>query len=83
MLATAGTMRLEYTVRPDGTVTDIKDLDAEVHYYSAGRVMPNACMNALRQWTYRLYLVNGQPTAMRVTIQFKFVPRRQTEITYP
>jgi TonB family protein len=79
--AAQGTVRLDFTVQPDGTVADIKDIDSNpnvVHKYLA-----IAATNSLRQWTYNPYMVDGKPTAMRVTIEFNFTPPGHADITYP
>jgi len=74
-------VRLEFTVKADGTVTDIKSVDAGTGVISG--YLQKACTKALSRWTYNPYLVKGEPTAMRATVQFKFSYPGGLEITYP
>jgi hypothetical protein len=71
-----GQARLQFTVRADGTVSDISDLDnipAPAQGTSSCRKdFVNVSMGAVGLWKYKPYLVNGQPTAMRTTVQIVF-----------
>jgi TonB family protein len=74
------TVRLEFTVLPDGTVTDIKTLDlSPVNTFT--KALEDDTRKGLTRWTYNPYLVNGRPTAMRVTILFKY--HQDLDISYP
>lgn len=74
------TVRLRFTVTPDGTVTDIESAVRSVG--TTQLFLKIAAIKALRQWTYNPYRVNGTPTAMRVVIEFHF-HGRQWDATYP
>jgi outer membrane biosynthesis protein TonB len=73
-----GMVRLQFTVRADGTVSDISDLDNHQQpaqaYGCYDKVLVDSSTEALSLWKYKPYLVGGQPTAMRTTVQFKFDP---------
>lgn len=79
-MASRGTVKLNFTVSPEGTVTDIAPSAPSVGVVK--KALENAATNALRQWTYNPFLVNGKPAAMRVTIEFHFNVR-QWDATYP
>ena len=55
------TIRVEFTVLPNGVVTDVKELSQQGHCKLKD-------IAHLDQWTFDPYRVNGIPTAMRVTM---------------
>lgn len=60
-----GVVTLEVQIGTDGTVHNITVIDGEAQ-------LAEAAVQAVRQWRYRPYLVNGRPVEMetRVTIRF-------------
>jgi len=62
---------LRISVNEDGVVQD-----AEV--VGVDGALANAALNAVKQWRYRPYLVNGKPAAMRTTatILFQLPPKK-------
>lgn len=72
--AARGSVKLTFTVTPDGTVTDVASGGKSVGVVQ--KALENASIKALRQWTYRPYMVDGKPTAMRVGIVFHFQVRQ-------
>jgi hypothetical protein len=66
-LHTKTVVRVEFTVLPNGSVTDVKEL-------SHTGPLPYAHFGSLSQWTYNPYLINGRPTAMRATMLFECSP---------
>ena len=67
-----GDVRLTAVVRPDGTVDriDIVDsLDAELG-------LDEAAVEAAGQWRFEPGKVDGEPVAVRVTLEFRFALRR-------
>ena len=64
-----GILRLKFTVLPDGTVTDIVDIDHNPEgTINNGALLPRA-KNAMGTWKYRPYLKDGHPVAMRTTVE--------------
>ncbi len=59
-----GTVKLEFTVAADGSVTDVTS--------TGPPVISKAAEDAVGQWKFKPYLVNGQPTAMRTTTELQF-----------
>jgi hypothetical protein len=57
-------VRVEFTVAPDGSVMDIKELSHTGPYVYAH-------FDTLQKWTYNPYTINGQATSMRVTMLFE------------
>lgn len=80
--AKRGTIQLEFTVQPDGTVTDIKDLHPAADAGPIMKYLYNAAFDSLSKWTYDPYRVNSLPAPMRVRIQFKFDYPNTPSITY-
>jgi TonB family protein len=78
--AARGTVKLRFTVTPAGTVTDIRRTVPSVGVVQ--KALESAATKCLSQWTYNPYLVKGNPTAMRVVIEFHFQVRRW-DATYP
>jgi protein TonB len=62
----AGDVQLQATVGKDGAVTQIKVLNGD-------EVLAHAATDAVRQWKYKPYVLNGQPTEFEtpVTVNFK------------
>jgi hypothetical protein len=54
----------EFTVKPDGTVADVKVLS------SKGPKTRNP-LDSIDKWTYKPYMANGTPTAVRITVDVK------------
>ncbi len=67
---------LEFTVTPAGDVTDITVLSSQpmISMQDNPDIFGHAASDAVRQWKYNPYLVNGQPAAMRTTTTIKFEP---------
>jgi hypothetical protein len=67
-------VRLAFTVRADGTTTDIVDVDPASHLSGSaaanGLVSPS--IDAVKSWRYKPYSVSGKLTAFRTTVQFKW-----------
>jgi hypothetical protein len=80
--AKRGTIQLEFTVQPDGTVADIKDLHPAADANAVLNYLYNAAFDSLSKWTYDPYRVNSLPAPMRVRIQFKFDYPKAPTITY-
>jgi protein TonB len=61
-----GAVRLMATVSTTGNVTDLKAISGEA-------LLTQAAMDAVKQWKYKPYLLNGDPVEMKteVTINFK------------
>ncbi len=54
----------EFTVKSNGTVTDVKVLS------SKGPKIRSP-VDSIGKWTYKPYIVNGTPPAMRITVDVK------------
>jgi TonB family protein len=64
-----GTVKLLATVSKDGAITGIKVLSGE-------SVLAKSAVDAVRQWKYRPYLLNGEPVEIETQITVKFtLPR--------
>lgn len=61
-----GAVELLATIGKDGSVTNLKQISGDP---SLGR----AAMDAVRQWKYRPYLLNGEPLEIQtqITVNFK------------
>jgi len=61
-----GTVKLTATVSTTGNVTDVKAISGEA-------LLTQAAMDAVKQWKYKPYLLNGDPVEIKteVTINFK------------
>ena len=55
------------TVGPDGTVQNLEPL-------SGPEVLRAAALQAVHQWTYRPYLLNGNPVTVQTTVTVNFQP---------
>jgi TonB family protein len=65
----SGTVALQATIGSDGHVAALRIISgpAELH---------QAALDAVRQWTYQPYLLNGQPIEVETTINVAFVPNQ-------
>jgi len=61
-----GPVQLQATISKDGNITDIKTLSGDPTLVSAAK-------NAVKQWKYKPYLLNGEPVEIQtqITINFK------------
>lgn len=66
-LKTEGWVKLEFTVREDGTVADIKVRDAR-----PSGTFDQAAMAAIGQWKFRPAMENGKPVRKRAVQTLKF-----------
>jgi TonB family protein len=60
-----GPVVVEAVVAPDGTVSDARVL-------SGHRLLRGAAVEAVRQWRYRPYLINGRPAEVSTTVTLDF-----------
>jgi TonB family protein len=61
-----GTVVLEAVIGKDGKIKSLKVISATDPMFN------NASLDAVRQWTYRPYLLNGDPTEVDTTITVNF-----------
>lgn len=61
----SGTVVLSVRIGKDGTVQDIQPI-------SGPAVFREPAMDAVKQWTYKPYLLNGQPTEVQTTVTVNF-----------
>jgi periplasmic protein TonB len=61
-----GPVQLQATISKDGNITDIKTISGDPTLVSAAK-------NAVKQWKYKPYLLNGEPVEIQtqITINFK------------
>jgi protein TonB len=61
-----GTVELQASISPSGSITDVRQL-------SGSQVLGRAAIDAVRQWKYKPYYLNGQPVEIQtqVTVNFK------------
>jgi protein TonB len=64
-----GTVVLGAIIGTDGTVKDL-------HVVSGPDQLQQAALDAVRQWRYRPYLLNGDPVEVRTTINIIFTLAR-------
>ena len=66
LLHLEGSVLLDAVVGEDGNVHDLKVLKGD-------RILASAAVQAVQQWRYQPFLLNGKPVPMhtQVTIQFK------------
>lgn len=64
---TQGWVEVQFTVETDGSVSGAKVLSAE-----PSRVFNNAALEAVRRWTFKPRMVNGQPATELVTRRIEF-----------
>lgn len=60
-----GTVQLEATIGKDGHVANVKQL-------SGNDVLGHAAMDAVRQWRYKPYMLNGQPIEVQTQVSMDF-----------
>ena len=60
-----GAVELLATVSKDGTITGVKILSGE-------SILAKSAVDAVRQWKYRPYLLNGEPVEIQTQITVKF-----------
>ncbi len=60
-----GTVVLAATISKDGTVQDL-------HGISGPPTLAAAAVDAVSQWTYKPYMLNGNPVQVRTTITVNF-----------
>lgn len=60
-----GAVVLRVEIDKDGNIYDVSAL-------SGGALLHPAAMDAVRLWTYKPYLLNGEPIAMETTVQMNF-----------
>ena len=64
-----GAVELLATVSKDGSITGVKVLSGE-------SILAKSAVDAVRQWKYRPYLLNGEPVEIETQITVKFtLPR--------
>ena len=61
-----GTVQLSLTIGPDGRVQDM-------HVLSGPALLTQAAIQAVAQWVYQPFLLNGQPTSVQTTADVNFV----------
>jgi peptidyl-prolyl cis-trans isomerase A (cyclophilin A) len=64
-----GTVVLQATIGTDGSVKDLRVV-------SGPEMLQQAAVDAVKQWRYRPYLLNGQPVEVRTTINIIFTLAR-------
>ena len=64
---TAGAVQIEATVSKDGTVTNLKVL-------SGDPMLAHAAADAVRQWRYKPYYLDGEPVEIQTQITVNFKP---------
>ena len=64
-----GAVELMATISKDGSVTGVKVLSGDL-------MLANSAVEAVKQWKYRPYLLNGEPVEIQtqITVNFK-LPR--------
>jgi protein TonB len=60
-----GTVQIEATISKDGTVTNVKVLSGDA-------VLAHAAVEAVRQWRYKPYYLDGQPVEIETQISVTF-----------
>jgi protein TonB len=63
------TLILECRIDPEGHVADIQVLRGHPLFDAAA-------VNAVRQWTYRPSLLNGQPVSVLMAVTVRFIAKR-------
>jgi len=61
-----GTVQVSVTVGPDGRVQDVQPL-------SGPAMLTQAAIQAVAQWVYQPFLLNGQPVSVQTTANVNFV----------
>ncbi len=61
-----GTVVLQATISKTGTIENLRVL-------SGPQMLRQAALNAVQQWRYRPYLLNGDPVEVETTVNVNFV----------
>jgi len=61
----AGRVELQATISRDGTIDNLRVVDGPA-------LLRAAAIEAVRQWRYRPYLLNGEPVEVETTINVDF-----------
>jgi protein TonB len=61
----SGVVTLQATITKDGHMRDL-------HVVSGPNLLQQAALDAVRQWLYRPYLLNGEPVEVRTTVNVVF-----------
>ena len=63
---TQGAVQIEATINKEGNVTNLKVLRGDA-------VLARAALDAVRQWRYKPYYLNGEPVEIQtqITVNFK------------
>jgi protein TonB len=61
----AGAVQLQATISRDGTIENLRVV-------SGPALLQAAALEAVRQWRYRPYLLNGEPVEVETTINVDF-----------
>ena len=64
-----GTVLLEAVIGTDGRIDDLRVINGHV-------LLSPAAIDAVRQWTYEPYLVDGEPVPVKTVITVNFVLER-------
>jgi protein TonB len=62
---TQGTVELQATVSKSGTIENLRVI-------SGSPMLQQAAIDAVQQWIYRPYLLNGQPVEVETTVNVVF-----------
>jgi protein TonB len=65
----SGSVTLRILIATDGSIRDVKVLDGPA-------VLASAARDAVSQWRYRPYLVDGTPTEVETDLAIRFTARR-------
>jgi protein TonB len=60
-----GVVHLAVIIAPDGTIQ-------EIHSLGGPALLITAAMDAVKQWVYRVTLLNGQPVQVETTVDINF-----------
>jgi protein TonB len=60
-----GTVKLEATISKNGTIENLRVL-------SGPPMLQQAALDAVRQWRYKPYQLNGEPTEVETTVDVNF-----------
>jgi protein TonB len=62
-----GWVKLEFTIMPDGSVDDVKVIDAKPR-----RIFNRAAIKSILRWKFKPRVVNGKAVARRATQTMEF-----------
>ena len=62
---TQGTVELQATISKSGTIENLRVI-------SGSPMLQQAALDAVQQWIYRPYLLNGQPVEVETTVNVVF-----------